>query len=138
MTTIISWILYAVASVFALSWVYGIRHNVNTGQGVTMQTVNTTFLFLVSLFIVPFLKISPFHIVWMFLASFILGAMSLIFPFSLISIFGNILASIVCIGLDKEAIAENQSKIKDLQQLMVSEGLTAEQAKEKLIEQGRW
>jgi len=100
---ILAWIMYGIACFIAIGWVYGIRHNTNSGEGVSMQTVNSTLLFLVSLGLVPILGISPFHIIWMFLVSLFLGSFSLAFPFSLLSIFGKILATVVCLGLHQRS-----------------------------------
>ena len=107
---IFAWIVYGIAAFMAIGWLPGIRFKTESGEGVTIQTVNTALLFFVALALVPILEISPFHIVWMFVSSFILGGLSLIFPFSLLSIFGNILGKLVCLGLDQEAVEERTER----------------------------
>jgi hypothetical protein len=91
--------LWILAALFTLIWAYGVRSYVQRGQGPSQQTVNQTMLFSVSLVLIPMLRISPFHLLWLFFASFVIGALSLTFPFSLLSIPGRLFGSICCFGL---------------------------------------
>jgi hypothetical protein len=135
---IFAWAVYGFAAFMGVGWLPEIRSKTKSGIGITIQTVNTAFLFLVALALVPILEISPFHIVWMFIASFILGGLSIIFPFSLLSIFGNILGGILCIGLDQEAIEERRTRIRNLRKVILTENVAEEEAKEILIQRGEW
>lgn len=119
---IAGYIVYGIGIVLAVTWMIGIRTYTKSGQGVTMSTVNTTMLFIVSLVVVPILKLSPLHLLWMYPASFILGMLSLAFPFSLLSIPGNIVSFIACAGLNQEEIQKNeyQRLAKDLAQLSLT------------------
>ena len=56
-----------------------IREPVKKGIGVTKPTVNIQMLCLLSVIIVPILKLSPFHLLWMIPASYFLGYFSYIF-----------------------------------------------------------
>jgi len=56
-------------------------------------------MFALSLFIVPIFGFSPFHLLWMFPVSFVLGMLSFVFPFSLLSVLGRTFGTICCIGL---------------------------------------
>jgi hypothetical protein len=56
-------------------------------------------MFALSLIIVPIFGFSPFHLLWMFPISFILGMLSFAFPFSLLSVPGRTFGTICCIGL---------------------------------------
>jgi hypothetical protein len=135
---IIGYAVYGIAVFLAGTFFIGIRSNTARGAGVTRQTVNTTMLFTVSLVVVPLLSLSPFHLLWMFPISFVLGALSLAFPFSLLSIPGRGIFHIACIGLDQKELRKRQDRIKKLQSVMMAEGVTAEQAKAKLEELGEW
>ena len=95
---ILLWIAGALVTIF---WAYGIRSYVRTGQGVSQQTVNQTMMFAISLIVVPIFGLSSFHLLWMFPVSFALGTLSLMFPFSLLSVPGRIFGVICCIGLTR-------------------------------------
>jgi len=92
-------IVIIIASIFALSWIYGIRRYVASGQGITRQTVNTTMLFVLSIAAVIFLKWSPLLLFVLFPVSWLLGVMSLAFPFSLLWIVGRYFALLFTIGV---------------------------------------
>ena len=92
-------LLWIVGALITMFWAYGIRSYVRSGQGVSQQTVNQTMMFVLSLIIVPILGFSPFHLLWMFPVSFVLGMLSLVFPFSLLSVPGRTFGTICCIGV---------------------------------------
>jgi hypothetical protein len=92
-------LLWTAGAVITMSWGYGIRSYVRSGQGVSQLTVNQTMMFAISLIIVPIFGFSPFHLLWMFPVSLILGMLSLFFPFSLLSGPGKTFGTICCIGL---------------------------------------
>jgi len=96
----LGWFIGLVGVIVAVGWVYGIRNYMRSGMGVTQQTVNTTMLFFVSLIVTLSFQISPYHLLWFFPLSWLLGTLSLVFPFSLISIPGVLFRGICCIGLD--------------------------------------
>ena len=133
---IVGYIVYGVAIVLAIVWLVGIRTYTKSGQGVTMPTVNTTMLFIVSLVVVLVLELSPLHLLWMYPASFVLGMLSLAFPFSLLSIPGNIVAFIACIGLNQAEVQKNKVRVRRGVELVHREGLTVEEAKKRLEEEG--
>lgn len=143
---IVGYAIYGIGVVLAGSFLFGIRSYTANGTGVSKQTVNTTMLFIVSLVVVPAMSLSPLHLLWMFPVSFMLGMLSLIFPFSLLSIPGRVIFYIACFGLDlEEAKArsqllkkEHQERMSKMQSLMNDEGLTADQAKDKLERHGEW
>ena len=101
-------------------------------------TVNITMLFVVSLVVVPLLSLSPFHLLWMFIVSFVLGTLSLAFPFSLLSLPGRWFFILACIGLDREKALRNQERVAKVREVVAREGVTPERARELLIERGEW
>jgi hypothetical protein len=124
-------ILWLLAAVFTLSWMYGIRSYVRSGQGVSQQTVNQTMGFALSLVLIPVLHISPFHLLWMFIVAFATGTLSIVFPFSLLSVPGRFFGVICCFGLDQAVAARNRRRMERYRELFM-EGLSPEQAKERL------
>lgn len=92
-------IIVIVACVFTVSWIFGIRKYVASGQGITKQTVNTTMLFVLSIAVVLFLKWSPLLLFVLFPVSWLLGVMSLAFPFSILWILGRYFALLFTIGV---------------------------------------
>lgn len=135
---IFGYVVYAIGSFMAVTWFIGIRSYTARGVGVVKQTVNTAMLFIVSLVVVPALSLSPLHLLWMFPASFIFGALSLVFPLSLLSIPGQVIFHVACIGLDHAEVQNNHERMKKLQSIMIKENLSAEQAKALLVERGEW
>lgn len=96
----IGYIIYSVGVLIASSWFLGIRTSFKRNLGASKLTVNTTMLFIVSLVLIPSLSISPFHLLWLFPASWFLGELSFLFPFSLLSIPGRIVLMVACVGID--------------------------------------
>jgi hypothetical protein len=62
----VAWTVYGLAVLFTLTWVVGIRSHTLRDTPPTMQTVNTTMLFVVCLILIPPLSISPFHVLWIY------------------------------------------------------------------------
>jgi hypothetical protein len=67
-----------------------------------MQAVNQAMLFAVQAAVVGLFGLNPLHFLWMMPLAFIFGAVSFVFPFSLLSILGSIYARLCCIGLDTD------------------------------------
>lgn len=128
---VLGWLLWVIGLVVGLSWSYGVRTYVRTGQGVQQQTVNQTTLILLAVIAVPLLGLSPFHLLWMLPAAFVAGMLSVAFPFSLISLIGRPFGELCCIGLDKAEIARNRERVERFQDL-VAGGMSPEDAKQQL------
>ena len=130
-------IIFIVGILFSMSWMYGIRTNIKRGDGVAKGTVNITMLFIISLILVSILKISSFHLFWMFPVSMFFGFLSqTLFPFSLLSIPSNIITIISCLGLNESEVARNTAAVDRGNELVHIEGLTIEEAKKRLKEEG--
>jgi hypothetical protein len=98
---IIEIILFIIALIFSFSWAYGIRTFMRTIKSVTNGTIVTTLFFFISLICVVIFGLSSLHLIWMFIVSWILGQLSMIYPFSLLVIPARYFAAICCIGLSK-------------------------------------
>ena len=98
--------VYIICFLLTLLWVVGIRANTASGQGVAMGTVNTTLLFIVSLILIPAFSLSPFHLIWLFSTSVVLGIFSLTPPFSILSVPGRLLWILVCLGLNTSSMTQ--------------------------------
>jgi len=96
----LGWLIWLVGSIVAIGWVYGIRNYTRRGIGVSQQTVNRTMLFFVSLIVTLSFQISPYHLLWLFPLGWLLGTLSLVFPFSLLSIPGGLFGDMCFVGLD--------------------------------------
>lgn len=124
---ILEWAITIVAAILVLTWVYGIRTYIHRGRGVTRQTVNTTMLGLISVVAILSLGVSPLHLLWLLPISWVMGTLSLAFPFSLLSIPGRFFGLLCCIGLNKEEVARNIAKVDRLHELIKS-GLSPDEA----------
>ncbi len=133
---IVGYSVYGLAVIVAFIWMVGIRNYTISGKGVVMSTVNTTMLFFVSLLAIPIFQLSPFHLFWMYPLSFLLGMMSLASPFSILSILGKFVFSIACFGLNREEVERNTERVRRGVELVNREGLSVEEAKKRLEEEG--
>ena len=133
---ILEYITYGIGVILALGWLAGIRSYTLSGQNVTIQTVNTAMLFIVSLIVVIIFKLPFFHLLWMYPVSIAFGLLSMIFPFSLLSIFGNIIGFIACLGLNPDEVKKNNDRTLRGMELVRDEGLTVDEAKKRLEEEG--
>jgi len=93
---ILGYVTYGIGVLLTLILLAGIRANTNSGEGVAVTTVNVTLLFIVSLILVPAMALSPFNIIWLFIASVVLGMLS----GELLSMPSRILWQLVCVGID--------------------------------------
>jgi hypothetical protein len=101
-------------------WSYGIRMAGEVG----LATVNTTMLWAVSTLAVLVLGHSALHLLWLFPVSLVLGTLSVVPPFSVISGPGRIYARACCIGLPQSLPRQ------DADVLLEGESLTAVEADE--------
>ena len=132
-------LIWIIGAIVSLSWSYGVRTYFRHGDPPTKMTINMTMLFTIWVLAVPLFGFSPFHLLWLFPLSYILGMLSLAFPFSLLSIPGYMYATLCCLGLDQGEVARNTERVNRLRELMI-DGLDLEQAKRRLqeeIEQGK-
>jgi hypothetical protein len=119
--------LWVVGVVITVCWAYGIRTYMRNGQGVSQQTVNQTMLFALSLLTVPIFSLSPFHLLWMFPVGFILGGLSLAFPFSVLSVPGRFFGVICSVGsarkgsVDKELVNGTVDRLSGEKQFLLLE-----------------
>jgi len=60
--------------------------------------------------------------------AFIVGMLSLAFPFSLVSLIGRPFGELCCVGLDKAAIARNRERLERFQELVIG-GMSPEGTK---------
>ncbi len=101
---ILGYVIYGVGVLLTLIWLAGVRTNTKSGIGVAAGTVNIVVLFIVSLILVSVLRVSPFHLIWLFSVSVLIGLLSSrLFHTRLISIFsipGYFLWRLVCFGID--------------------------------------
>ena len=108
---IVGIMLWIVGALWTFGFMYAIREDERSGKGSTKASVNMTMLFAVSLVIIPILDLSPFHLLWMFPASWGVGFLSLVFPFSLLSIPGWLFGNLCCLGVDPERSPKKQARL---------------------------
>jgi len=110
---------------------YGVRTRVRTGQGVQQATVNQNMLMLAAVVAVPVLDLSPFHLLWLLPAAYIIGMLSLAFPFSLVALVGRPFGHVCCLGLDRDEVARNTRRVERFRELLMG-GMSPEEATEAL------
>ena len=132
---IIEFVLYGIAIFMAITWMVGIRTYTKRGTRPAMSTVNTTVLFIASLITIPILEVSALHFLWIYPVAIFIGMLSTSPPFSILSILGNILFKIVCLGLNYEEINKAEERVRRGVELVNKEGLTVEEAKARIDEE---
>lgn len=121
-------IIVAAACLFTLSWLYGIRYKMQMADRASQSTINTTFLYIVSIILVLIFSFSPLHLLWLFPLAVVLGLLSLTFPFSILSILTIPLEKLVYIGLDWNEIKTLQADVQEVVRLMKTEKMTRDEA----------
>ncbi len=124
----LNFIIISVACLFTLSWLYGIRHKMQMANRASQSTINSTFLYIISIIIVLTFSFSPLNLLWMFPLAIVLGLFSFTFPFSLLSILSRPLEKFVYIGLDWNEIKTLQDDVQEVVRLMKMEKMTKEAA----------
>ena len=130
---IVEIILWIVVIWFALSFSWGIRKSTWSGFGVTIQSTNMAMLFVAQAIAVAVFGLSPLHFLWMIPVAFILGSMSIAFPFSLISSLGRLYGNLCCIGLDLEVVTQNKARL-DYARELISSGYPQNEATRMALE----
>lgn len=97
--TITSYIILGLSILITLSWCFNVRHKVKYEQAREKGMELQGFLMTVSIVLVLVLPLSPFHLLWMLPASFILGLLSVATPLRILWIFSSIYFSFWYIGI---------------------------------------
>ena len=83
---IIANIIWVGSIIYTIGWCVFIREKAKNEQATEGIMEIHAFLLTVSVIIIPILSISPFHLLWMLPASFVIGLLSMYFPFRLLFI----------------------------------------------------
>lgn len=84
------------------------------------QTANFCLLLVVQVLAMSRLNLSALHFLWMTPAVFVISQMTILFPFSLVSPFGRLYASLCCLGLNDQEVAMNRSRLEYARELVAS------------------
>jgi len=111
---IIGNIIYLFCVVFAILWGITMRRRAKMGQ---IERIFEVFglLMVISLILIPVLSLSPFHLLWMFPVSYLLGMLSLFFPLRLLWPLASFYGALWYIGL-KSKISEKQELNKPIEE----------------------
>lgn len=96
---IIGYIIYGLSILITLGWCFNIRHKAKYEQAREKGMELQGFLMTVSVILVFVLHLSPFHLLWMLPASFIIGLLSITSPLRVLWIFSSIYFSFWYIGI---------------------------------------
>jgi len=96
---IIGYIILGLSILITLGWCFNIRHKAKYEQAREKGMELQGFLMTVSIILVFVLHLSPFHLLWMLPASFILGLLSITSPLRVLWIFSSIYFSFWYIGI---------------------------------------
>jgi tetratricopeptide (TPR) repeat protein len=95
---IIGIIIWVFGVLYALGWGLNIREKAKNEQATEHTFELHALLLAVSVIITPALSLSPFHLLWMLPASFVLGLASVIFPLNLLWLPASLYGSLWYIG----------------------------------------
>ncbi len=146
---IIGYIVLGLSILITLGWSLQIREKAKNEQATEKSMELQGFLMAVSVILIPLLHLSPFHLLWMLPASFILGLLSINTPLRLLWIFSSIYFFFWYIGIGnlgrkyyvdgeydkaidafKEQISKNPSSSEAYFNLGLAYGKTGQQDKE--------
>ena len=96
---IIGYIILGLGILITLGWCLQIRNKAKNEQAREKSMELQGFLMTVSVILIPILHLSPFHLLWMIPASFILGLLSISAPIRVLWIFSSIYFSLWYIGI---------------------------------------
>jgi len=95
---IIGTILWVIGVLCAIAWGFIIRQKAKNEQATEHTFELHALLLAVSVIIIPVLSLSPFHLLWMIPASFVLGLVSVIFPLNLLWLPASLYGSLWYVG----------------------------------------
>jgi tetratricopeptide (TPR) repeat protein len=95
---IIGIILWVVGVLWAIAQGFNIRQKAKNEQATEHTFEVHALLLAVSVIIIPVLSLSPFHLLWMLPASFVLGLASVIFPLNLLWLPASLYGSLWYVG----------------------------------------
>jgi len=102
---IIGIIIWVMGALYALGWGLIIRQKAKNEQATEHTFELHALLLAISVIIVPAMSLSPFHLLWMMPASFILSLASIIFPLNLLWMPASLYGSLWYIGVRNPALA---------------------------------
>ncbi|HLF47408.1 MAG TPA: tetratricopeptide repeat protein [Chitinophagaceae bacterium] len=97
--TILGYIILGLSILFTLGWCFNVRHKAKYEQAREKGMELQGFLMTVSIVLVFVLPLSPFHLLWMLPASFIVGLLSVATPLRILWIFSSIYFSFWYAGI---------------------------------------
>lgn len=95
----IGYIILGLGILITIGWCLQIRNKVKNEQAREKSMELQGFLLTVSIVLIPLIHLSPFHLLWMLPASFILGILSSNTPLKILWIFSSIYFSLWYIGI---------------------------------------
>jgi tetratricopeptide (TPR) repeat protein len=95
---IVGIVVWVASALYAIGWGFVIRQKAKNEQATEHAFETHALLLLVSVIIVPALSLSPFHLLWMVPASFVIGLASMMPPLSLLWIPASLYGSLWYIG----------------------------------------
>jgi len=95
---IIGIIIWVLCVIWAIAQGFNIRQKAKNEQATEHTFEVHALLATVSVIIIPVLSLSPFHLLWMLPASFVLGIASIIFPLNLLWLPASLFGSLWYIG----------------------------------------
>ena len=95
---IIGIIVWVLGVIWAIAQGFNIRQKAKNDQATEHTFEVHALLAAVSVIIIPVLSLSPFHLIWMLPASFVLGLASVIFPFNLLWLPASLYGSLWYVG----------------------------------------
>lgn len=129
-TTIIEYIVLGLSILFTLGWCLQIRKKAKNEQATEKSMELQGFLMTVSLILIPILHISPFHLLWMLPASFLIGLLSIKTPLRFLWFFSSIYFSFWYLGISnsgrKYYVAGEYEKAIDAYKEQISKNPSSE------------
>ena len=125
---IVAWLVFGLGMFMALTGFFWIRRQIRSGEGVTYATITSNLAYLVAVIVIWMGNYSPFHLLWLFPASFAMGFLAMGLPFSTILVpLAKLYGIVASIGLDEEEVARNTARVKRFREL-IAQGIGKDDA----------
>jgi hypothetical protein len=97
MIVALQWIVLALAGIMVVSGIIFVRRQAKGGVGTEYATLTSLAIFTLATVAVPLFGWSPFHLLWIFPASFVIGILSMLPPFRLLWSLGKAYGFLCCL-----------------------------------------
>ena len=131
----LGWSVFVVGTLIVFAGMWWIRKEIKAGGSVTYAVMCSNLFYCLAILGTLIIGYSPFHLLWIFPLAFLLGFLTLAFPFSEVLIpLARLYGQICCLGLDNEEIERNKARVHRVREL-TERGMPREEAVKRVTQE---